>query len=73
MGIFNDLFGMIETVRAKVAPHDALSSSRKLILPEMWYGVHRVSHLPQLILCPVIDNMAMRLTIFQISLTKVRE
>ena len=34
MGIFNNLSGMIETVRAKAAPHDALSSSRKLIPPE---------------------------------------
>jgi hypothetical protein len=34
MGIFNDLSGMIETARAKAAPHDALSSSRKLIPPE---------------------------------------
>ena len=34
MGIFNDLSGIIETARAKAAPHDALSSSRKLIPPE---------------------------------------
>ena len=34
MAIFNDLSGMIETLRAKAAPHDALSSSRKLIPPE---------------------------------------
>ena len=31
MGIFSGLSGMIETVRVKAAPHDALSSSRKLI------------------------------------------
>jgi len=31
MGIFSGLFGMFETVRVKAAPHDALSSSRKLI------------------------------------------
>ena len=38
----------------------------------MWYGVHRVSHLPQLILCPVLVNMVMVLAIFQISLTLAR-
>jgi hypothetical protein len=32
--MLNDLSGMIETARAKAAPHDALSSSRKLIPPE---------------------------------------
>ena len=31
MGIFSGLSVMIETVRVKAAPHDALSSSRKLI------------------------------------------
>ena len=31
MGIFSGLSGMIETVRVKAVPHDALSSSRKLI------------------------------------------
>ena len=31
MDIFSGLSGMIETVRVKAAPHDALSSSRKLI------------------------------------------
>ena len=31
MGIFSGLSGMIETARAKAAPHDTLSSSLKLI------------------------------------------
>ena len=31
MGIFSGLSGMIETLRVKAAPHDALLSSRKLI------------------------------------------
>ena len=31
MGIFSGLSGMIETARAIAVPHDALSSSRKLI------------------------------------------
>ena len=31
MFIFSSLSGMIDTVRAKTAPHDALPSSRKLI------------------------------------------
>ena len=34
MGIFSDLSGMIETVWTKAAPHDALTSSRQLILLE---------------------------------------
>ena len=34
MGIFSDLSGMIETVWTKEVPHDALTSSRQLILLE---------------------------------------
>ena len=34
MGIFSNLSGMIETVWTKEVPHDALTSSRQLILLE---------------------------------------